>query len=161
HDDNDHVGGATEIMTQYPALKLMTPSRQNYLTTDRTFCVNGLKQQWQGLRLTVLSPQRTVERAGNKDSCVLLIEDGQYRVLLTGDADIRTENRFAQGLGKIDVLQAGHHGSKTSTGHELVTQIRPTISLISSGRWNRWRFPHQEVIQRLREAQSEIYNTAV
>ena len=92
---------------------------------------------------------------------MLFITDGQHSLLLTGDADIRTERRFASGLGKIEVLQVGHHGSKTSTGSRLVSEIQPKIALISSGRWNPWRFPHPDVVNRLEDAQSAVYNSAV
>ena len=92
---------------------------------------------------------------------MLFITDGKHSLLLTGDADIRTERRFASGLDKIEVLQVGHHGSKTSTGSRLVSQIQPKIALISSGRWNPWRFPHPDVVSRLENAQSAVYNSAV
>ena len=166
HDDNDHSGGAKEILTAYLPLKFISPSRKNYgfkndETIDRTFCRQGERWQWQGLSFRVLSPPDVVDDAENPDSCVLFITDGQHSLLLTGDADIRTERRFASGLGKIEVLQVGHHGSKTSTGSRLVSQIQPKIALISSGRWNPWRFPHPDVMNRLENAQSAVYNSAV
>lgn len=92
---------------------------------------------------------------------MLLVDDGRHSLLLTGDADIAAEQRFSQPLDKIDVLQVGHHGSKTSTGSRFVGKIQPKIALISSGRWNPWRFPHQDVVQRLEGAQSAVYNSAV
>ncbi len=71
-----------------------------------------------------------------------------------------SENQFISQLGKIDVLQVGHHGSKTSTGHTLLQKTQPQIALISSGRWNPWKFPHKQVIQRLKHYQCQVYNTA-
>ncbi len=38
-------------------------------------------------------------------------------------------------------LQVGHHGSKTSTSEYLLSQVRPDVAIISSGRWNPWKFP--------------------
>ncbi|SPY32760.1 protein Rec2 [Pasteurella canis] len=108
----------------------------------------------------MLSPHHIVTRAKNMDSCVLLISDGYNNVLLTGDADVASENQFVSQLDKIDVLQVGHHGSKTSTGYALLQKTRPKIALISSGRWNQWKFPHKQVIQRLTQYQCQIYNTA-
>ena len=168
HDDNDHAGGAQAVLARYPNTMLMTPSYKYYGSADvknavknnRTFCRQGEKLQWQGLHFSILSPPQPVERAENPDSCVILIDDGRHQVLLTGDADTATENRFLNTLGKIAVLQVGHHGSKTSTGSRLVSQIRPDIALISSGRWNPWRFPHPDVVKRLEQINSKIYNTA-
>lgn len=160
HDDNDHAGGAAHILQRYPELAVMQASKKNYAKNNRTFCLAGQEWQWRGLRFRSLSPHSTPLRARNTDSCVLLIEDGRHRILLTGDADLAAERRFLSGLGKIDVLQVGHHGSRTSTGRALLAETRPHIALISAGAYNRWRFPHTEVIENLKEYGSRIYNTA-
>ncbi|PHI41254.1 DNA internalization-related competence protein ComEC/Rec2 [Actinobacillus succinogenes] len=161
HDDKDHAGGARVILRTYPDIELITPSHKNYGKTDRTFCVKGLNWHWQGLTFEALSPAEIVPRAENGDSCIIRVSDGIHRVLLTGDADVAAENRIIDRLGKINVLQVGHHGSKTSTGSRLVRQIRPDIALISSGRWNPWHFPHPSVTERLIRVQSAVKNTAV
>ena len=161
HDDNDHSGGAKAILAAYPEIELITPSRKNYDETHRTFCLQGKQWQWRGLDFKVLSPTQITDRAENPQSCVILFTDGQYQILLTGDADVATERAFAENIGKINVLQVGHHGSKTSTGEFLLGQIKPDIALISSGRWNAWNFPHPTVIERLNRYQSAVENTAI
>ena len=161
HDDNDHSGGAKAILAAYPEIELITPSRKNYGETHRTFCLQGKQWQWRGLDFKILSPAQITDRAENPQSCVILFTDGQYQILLTGDADVATERAFAEKLGKINVLQVGHHGSKTSTGEILLGQTKPDIALISSGRWNAWNFPHPTVIERLNRYQSVVENTAI
>ncbi|WP_116631518.1 DNA internalization-related competence protein ComEC/Rec2 [Pasteurella langaaensis] len=161
HDDNDHSGGATTILQQFPQAKLMTASYKNYGKTDRTFCQAGEQWTWQGLIFSILSPYGTVERADNPHSCVILLSDGKHHVLFTGDADTAAEQQFVAQLPSVDVLQIGHHGSKTSTGKALIDKAKPKISVISSGRWNPWGFPHQQVLERLEKAQSAVKNTAV
>ena len=161
HDDNDHSGGAKAILAAYPEVELITPSRKNYGETHRTFCLQGKQWQWRGLDFKVLSPTQITDRAENPQSCVILLTDGQYKILLTGDADVATERAFAENIGKINVLQVGHHGSKTSTGEFLLAQTKPDLALISSGRWNAWNFPHPTVIERLNRYQSAVENTAI
>ena len=161
HDDNDHSGGAKAILSAYPEIELITPSRKNYGETHRTFCLQGKQWSWRGIDFKVLSPAQITDRAENPQSCVILFTDGQYQILLTGDADVATERSFAEKLGKINVLQVGHHGSKTSTGEFLLAQTKPDIALISSGRWNAWNFPHPTVIERLNRYQSAVENTAI
>ncbi|MBF1255617.1 MAG: DNA internalization-related competence protein ComEC/Rec2, partial [Haemophilus sp.] len=161
HDDNDHSGGAKAILAAYPEIELITPSRKNYSETHRTFCLQGKQWQWRGIDFKILSPEQIIDRAENPQSCVILFTDGQYQILLTGDADVATERSFAENLGKINVLQVGHHGSKTSTGEFLLAQTKPDIALISSGRWNAWNFPHPTVIERLNRYQSAVENTAI
>ena len=161
HDDNDHSGGAKAILAAYPEIELITPSRKNYGETHCTFCLQGKQWLWRGLDFKVLSPTQITDRAENPQSCVIVFTDGQYQILLTGDADVATERSFAEKLGKINVLQVGHHGSKTSTGEILLVQTKPDIALISSGRWNAWNFPHPTVIERLNRYQSAVENTAI
>ena len=161
HDDNDHSGGAKAILGAYQDNELITPSHKNYGETHRTFCLQGKQWQWRGLDFKILSPAQITDRADNPQSCVILLTDRQHQILLTGDADMATERSFAENLGKINVLQVGHHGSKTSTGEILLTQTKPDIALISSGRWNAWNFPHPTVIERLNRYQSAVENTAI
>ena len=161
HDDNDHAGGASIILKAYPNLEFITPSRKNYGENHRTFCTAGRDWDWQGLHFQILSPHSIVERADNAHSCVILVNDGKHRVLLTGDAETKNEQIFARTLGKIDVLQVGHHGSKTSTSEYLLSQVRPDVAIISSGRWNPWKFPHYSVIERLQRYKSTVENTAI
>ena len=161
HDDNDHAGGASTILKAYPNVEFITPSRKNYRENYRTFCTVGRDWDWQGLHFQILSPHSIVERADNAHSCVILVNDGKHRVLLTGDAETKNEQIFARTLGKIDVLQVGHHGSKTSTSEYLLSQVRPDVAIISSGRWNPWKFPHYSVIERLQRYKSTVENTAI
>ena len=165
HDDNDHSGGARAMLSAYPNIQLTTASQKRYgekntAENDRTFCLAGKQWAWQGLRLTVLSPDNIVPRAENPDSCTLLLTDGKHNILLTGDADLSVEYNILPKLHKIHVLQVGHHGSKTSTGEALVRHIQPDIALISSSRWNPWHFPHQTVVDRLTRHHAQLYNTA-
>ena len=165
HDDNDHSGGARAMLSAYPDIQLTTASQKRYgekntEENDRTFCLAGKQWAWQGLRLTVLSPDNILPRAENPDSCTLLLTDGKHNILLTGDADLSVEYNILPKLDKIHVLQVGHHGSKTSTGEALVRHIQPDIALISSSRWNPWHFPHQTVVDRLTRHHAQLYNTA-
>ena len=161
HDDNDHAGGASTILKAYPNVEFITPSRKNYGENHRTFCTAGRDWDWQGLHFQILSPHSIVERADNPHSCVILVDDGKHSVLLTGDVETKNEQIFARTLGKIDVLQVGHHGSKTSTSEYLLSQVRPDIAIISSGRWNPWKFPHYSVMERLHRYKSVAKNTAI
>ena len=161
HDDNDHAGGASTILKAYPNVEFITPSQKNYGENHRTFCTAGRDWNWQRLHFQILSPYSIVERADNAHSCVILVDDGKHSVLLTGDTEVKNEQIFARTLGKIDVLQVGHHGSKTSTSEYLLSQVRPDVAIISSGRWNPWKFPHYSVMERLHRYKSAVENTAI
>ncbi|MFC0309403.1 DNA internalization-related competence protein ComEC/Rec2 [Gallibacterium trehalosifermentans] len=159
HDDNDHSGGANKLFQHYPQATLFTPSQVSYADKRPLPCEQGQSFQWRALRFTILAPLAIVPTARNQHSCVVLIDDGTYRVLLTGDLDRRSELRYLASFPPVDILQVAHHGSKTSTSQPFLQQIQPKIALISSSLTNRWRFPHQEVLERLQRQQAKILNT--
>lgn len=86
-------------------------------------------------------------------------------LLLTGDVEGEGEESLLGmlrkcGIGQADVLKVAHHGSKGTTSRELLQQINPLLSVISSGRNNSYGHPHEELLMRLEEAGSEIIGTA-
>lgn len=63
------------------------------------------------------------------------------------------------GLLQADVLKAPHHCSRTSSSESLVAAVRPQWVICSLGAYNRYRFPHAEVLKRYRDAGSRILRT--
>ncbi|WP_372632398.1 DNA internalization-related competence protein ComEC/Rec2 [Cohnella sp.] len=113
----------------------------------------------------------------NDRSVVLLATLYGRRFLLPGDLETRGEHAVVEaeyaakgnaggkddnnnGLN-IDVLKAGHHGSKTSTTGLWVDFWRPTETVISVGRNNFYGHPNPGVLQRLESAGSLIWRTDV
>lgn len=101
----------------------------------------------------------------NSRSAALLIGFGQFRYLTTGDlpggglktADL--ESALGKYVGPVDVLHVGHHGSKTSSNASFLEQITPTAALISVGNDNHYGHPAQEVLERLKDSGTVIYQT--
>lgn len=169
HDDLDHAGGIKVMHFAYPKARLTSPSKQNDALNAPIFastfpkkrkCVKGMAWQWQGLQFQVFSPNKVVDKAKNDDSCVLLISDNTHRLLLMGDASWKVERRLIQDLPKVDVLQLGHHGSKTSSQWDFLKHTSPKIALVSAGRWNQWGLPSKVVMERLYAQHIPMWNTA-
>lgn len=85
--------------------------------------------------------------------------------LLTGDVEGTGETALLEelrdrDLQNVDVLKVAHHGSKNSTMESLLKQTAPALAVISCGRNNRYGHPHQELLERLRDAGSETVSTA-
>lgn len=86
-------------------------------------------------------------------------------MLLTGDVEGEGERALLEELKihniqQVDVLKVAHHGSRGTTSQDLLEQIRPVVSVISSGRNNSYGHPHKELLERLDEAGSMIFGTA-
>lgn len=88
-----------------------------------------------------------------------------WTLLLTGDVQEKGEEAFfreiqERGIGGITVLKAAHHGSRNSTPEELLHQLQPLLTVISSGRDNRYGHPHAELLERLEASGTVIVQTA-
>lgn len=86
-------------------------------------------------------------------------------LLLTGDVQEDGEKALLRelkirGVGGITVLKAAHHGSRNSTPPELLEQLKPLVTVISSGRNNRYGHPHAELMERLEECGTYVLQTA-
>ena len=55
--------------------------------------------------------------------------------------------------------QAAHHGSHDSTTAEFLKAVQPKAALISAGVDNRYGHPHEETLERLKEAGCSVYST--
>ncbi|WP_312636397.1 hypothetical protein [Oscillibacter sp.] len=96
----------------------------------------------------------------NDSGLALLCTAGEFDLLITGDMDTRTEKKLlaAYPLPDIEALIVGHHGSKYSTGEELLAALSPEIGVVSAGR-NSYGHPSDEALRRLAKAGAAVYRT--
>ena len=109
--------------------------------------------------LTVYPPVAQGET--NEEGLTALCSVGSFDVLFTGDMDTNTEYRLiaAYPLPDIEVLMVGHHGSRYSTGGGLLAEVKPETGVVSCGAGNSYGHPHKETLQRLADANVEVYRT--
>ncbi|MDD0824795.1 DNA internalization-related competence protein ComEC/Rec2 [Mannheimia sp. AT1] len=160
HDDNDHSGGIVDLLQTYPNARLISSSKRIYNAIQPEACIKGKQWQFGEWQLFAIYPIQMVERAKNQDSCIILAKNNRFTLLLTGDSGVEQERQFVQNLGKVDFLQVGHHGSKSSTSETLLSVAQPTFAIISSGRWNPWKLPNNQVIKRLAQKEITVLNIA-
>ena len=86
----------------------------------------------------------------NNGSVVLLLRHGGFAALLTGDAEAPVEAALvSRGLGPVDLLKVGHHGSTSSTTPALLAAAQPSVAVISSGEGNEYGHPAPETLAAL------------
>ncbi len=75
------------------------------------------------------------------------------RFILPGDSTIQNEKHWAPqvGLAPNQILILGHHGSRTSTGSFLLTQLTGLKTAVASANLKRYGHPHKEVQIRLKK----------
>jgi competence protein ComEC len=99
----------------------------------------------------------------NNDSLVLKIETESASVLFTGDIEQESEGNLLY-LGKwlkSDILKVPHHGSQTSSTEEFIRAVSPRIAVISVGRNNPFKHPHEKVLRRYHDDDIQLFRTDI
>ncbi len=160
HGDLDHAGGVPALLQRLPdaALHTNVPGFADH--ESRRPCYRGQSWTWDGIEFRVLHPPRGGYGLGNESSCVLLIEAGAERVLLTGDIGRATERLLVRtGLPTVSLLVAPHHGSNTSSSPTFLAALQPRQVVFSAGLGNRYGHPHPEVLHRYRAQGARVWIT--
>jgi competence protein ComEC len=167
HADNDHSGGVASVLSAVPVewmLSSLPRSSELHREVRASLpCYAGQRWEWDGVRFELLHPPLDsygVERMkANDRSCVLRISAAGKHVLLTGDAEARSERamlaRDVHAL-RADILVAPHHGSTTSSTPAFVAAVRPETVIFTVGYRNRFGHPRADVVQRYVDLGSRI-----
>lgn len=169
HADADHVEGAEEVLREIRVSEVhVTPNSLDKavmndfleeLTNTRTTLIEKMAGDgWQSgdVRFDYISPHDTIYE-GNNDSLVLLVRQGAFKTLFTGDLEKEGEEEivrlYSAAIEKLDVLKAGHHGSKTSSIEAFVEQTSPKLVIFTAGENNRYKHPNIDVVARFEQRQ--------
>lgn len=159
HDHLDHTGGVIALKKQYPWLNL----RSSFSASPSLPCIKGQHWQWGKLNFEVLWPERMSKKSHNDDSCIIMLSDGEYKILLTGDLEKQGEQaisaHYKQQL-RSDILFAPHHGSNTSSTPLFIRMASPNMVLVSSARYSPWKIPSDKVHFRYKSNNIKWINTA-
>ncbi|BCK45666.1 DNA internalization-related competence protein ComEC/Rec2 [Streptococcus suis] len=169
HTDTDHVGDVLEVAKQVQIGRIVV-SPGSLMVPDFVATLKKINVPVHVVKvgdrlpifdsyLEVLYPDGTGD-GGNNDSIVLYGRLLETNFLFTGDLEqgeldlIETYPNLP-----VDVLKAGHHGSKGSSYPEFLDHIEAKIALISAGENNRYKHPHQETLDRFDSRDIQVYRT--
>jgi competence protein ComEC len=162
HGDEDHIGGASEVLQSLNVKKILTSVPEKF-STPAELCLAGQQWQWDGVNFSIIYPYTDTLHLGNDSSCVLRVDAGQDSVLIPGDIEKFAEqvllSRTPAAL-HVSRLIAPHHGSHTSALPEFVAAVYPRYVLYATGYRNRYHFPHQDVVQQYQQIHAEAFDTA-
>ncbi|MEG3265077.1 DNA internalization-related competence protein ComEC/Rec2 [Streptococcus suis] len=169
HTDTDHVGDVLEVAKQVKIGRIVV-SPGSLTVPDFVAILKEINAPVHVVKvgdrlpifdsyLEVLYPDGTGD-GGNNDSIVLYGRLLETNFLFTGDLEqgeldlIETYSNLP-----VDVLKAGHHGSKGSSYPEFLDHIEAKIALVSAGENNRYKHPHQETLDRFDSRNIQVYRT--
>ena len=170
HTDTDHMGDMLEVAKELKIGQvLVSPGsltkpdfvvKLRQMKTPVHAVSAGDNLPIMGSHLQVLYPN-AVGDGGNNDSVVLYGNLLGKNFLFTGDLEEEGEEQMMATYPNlpVDVLKAGHHGSKGSSSPEFLDHISPQMALISAGQNNRYKHPHQETLDRFQNQNMTIYRT--
>ncbi|HEY4177175.1 MAG TPA: MBL fold metallo-hydrolase [Kofleriaceae bacterium] len=129
----------------------------------------------EGADFTLLTANAKKGGDPNENSIVVELVLGTTHVLLVGDAESGPRKDPSYQVGdveeylldhhrtdiKADILQVGHHGSKTSSRHDFITAVAPKVALVSSGpkQYGKTVLPDAEVIEELKSDGATVLRT--
>jgi competence protein ComEC len=115
------------------------------------------------VNFAVLHPDSDAEaRKTNALSCVLLVEAGGKKVLITSDIEAAQESALVgRRLANLaaDVLLVPHHGSRTSSTPEFIAAVGAPDVIFPVGYRNRFGHPKDEVVERYRATGARLHRT--
>jgi competence protein ComEC len=150
HGDSLHIGGATELLHDFPSVRLMdnpAPDRSTvHQRLQRLFRERGIKPadlaEGDSFRLSrevtahVLFPPRSFNAPiADDQACVLqLVLSSGTRVLLTSDSGIKTEDWLLRRKADLhsDILIKGQHHSEESGSEAFLDAVRPRLIIATS-----------------------------
>ena len=153
-----HVG---EILVSKGSLKQKEFVAELQATQTKVRSITaGETLQIFGSQLEVLSP-RKIGDGDHEDPLVLYGKLLDKNFLFTGNLEEKGEKELLKQCPdlEVDVLKAGQHGNKKSSSSAFLEQFKPEITLISVGKNNRTKLPHQETLTRLEGINSKVYRT--
>ena len=171
HYDSDHYGGISHLLSRVKASSLYMPipseeDAQTAADIEHTvdcqvaYIENDLRIVHNSAEIHIFAPPENT--TGNESSICVLFQAENCDILITGDRNATAERLLLEhtDLPDLEVLVAGHHGSKYSTSERLLEATKPEYVLISAGRDNPYGHPSEELLKRLATYGCDVYCTA-
>ncbi|SEM30512.1 competence protein ComEC [Mesobacillus persicus] len=173
HGDMDHIGGASSLLSGVKVKEILLPVAKDRSDLERNIIKKAQSKQIKIIEVGagsgwkegdnvfhVISPFEKLDDK-NEGSIVLWARFGGKTWLFTGDIGESSEEELVKRFPEMqaDVLKVGHHGSKTSSSEIFLESISIDTAVISAGVKNRYGHPHQEVLDRLKNHQVNLYRT--
>lgn len=161
HADSDHAGGAPAVHKAFTVGRVLGGDIERLAPALGALrCENGEQWEWDGVVFSTWIWEQAPE--GNAGSCMLSVDAGGERLLLTGDVDAEAEQAaIDSGFDlRAQWLQAPHHGSRSSSSKPFLRAVMPKGVLISRGRNNAFGHPHPLVMARYKWNGIASYDSA-
>lgn len=168
HFDNDHSGGAVDIMNNLNI-------KQVYINSfsDKTMTSVNIYKTIKELQIPFKLPTNNTDiyqendfqlrtyfansEEDNEKSIITLLSYKDFDMLFTGDAGIKAFNKLKKDIPhNIEILKVRHHGGPHVVNSEMLNHLGTKVSIISTGP-NAFGHPNRGTLDILRK--TDIYRT--
>ena len=177
HPHSDHMGAMTKILYEFEIKDLIMPEiPEDIIPTNSTYekfltavsdnaenvipAEAGMTYSYGEMNLEILAPLHGYDNL-NDMSAVSRVSFGETSVMFMGDASTAVEKDLLN-TGKdfsADIINIGHHGSKTASSQKWFEAVNPEFAVICCGAGNEYGHPHSVVTERLDNIGIEYYRT--
>jgi beta-lactamase superfamily II metal-dependent hydrolase len=178
HPDADHIGGLIAVLKTFPVTNFVNSGAEHTTQTyfelltlvddkDINYTEPEIADILIGDFTTDFYLQVLYVDSAAKDTndASIVLKTGYKEVdfLLMADANTEIENFLMNYYDDIsvDVLKMGHHGSKTSSSAKFISNVNPSVGILSYGKNNSYGHPHAAIEARLENVGAKTYKTAV
>lgn len=171
HFDNDHCGGASDLIKYLKVDKLYVNSLEHNSYTSKeiykmanankvsVYKIHGKEMIYNKDGLVITNLLLYKGKNDNDNSIITLLTYKDFSMLFTGDAGINEMEHTLSQLSKgITVLKVPHHGASGCLNKMIVDKINPKYAIISTGE-NKFGHPSELTIELLRN--SKILRTDI
>ena len=170
HFDNDHSGGAVDILEsrKVKTAYINTFKNKSYTSINiyKTLRKNKVKTKLAKNNTTIYSEKDFViktfkanQKSDNENSIITLVKYKDFETLFMGDAGIKAFNEIEPYMpADVEVLKVGHHGAHNVVNDKMLTHLNSKVSIISTG-LNYFGHPVKGTLDTLRN--TAIYRTDI
>jgi len=175
HAHADHIGGLPAVLEAFRPPFLLdndvphtTRAFERYLDAAERSGAQLLAPERRTIRvgevaLHVIPPPGRPGWGHNDNSVGLIIEYGEFRASLTGDAEPRLFDWWLTSVpdmfAPVHVHKASHHGSRNGDTAAALARLAPEVIVVSAGAGNRYGHPHAEALERYAAVGARVYRT--
>lgn len=173
HPHMDHAGGLDEVLDVCLPRQIYLSANWAYYEMDEAITSALERAQALGVEivslscgdcvqlsdetsLEVLSPEEGFPaKAANDDSLILRLRYGACSAVFTGDASAETASGC---IGDVDLLKVAHHGSNDALSASLLSELSPSVAILSVG-YNNYGHPTEQSLKLLNSANTAVFRT--
>lgn len=186
HADIDHAGGMRSVLDAMPVqqayasfdipayldrearlmrqpdLAVNLPLALGFCRYAQQFSIDNVDFEflWPEQKPAIKASRKSGKNNKNDLGCVLKISGRHHTALLPGDIGEKVEQALVErGLRSVDVVLAGHHGSKTSSSQVFVDAVQARHVIAQVGAWSRYGHPHPPIAARWRRSGAQFWRS--